>query len=232
MPSKTIKSNTSSTNMERTSPEAKAKRTSIVRHMTGLSLKEIVEKYHETYQPNYHAWQHWEAGKGNGLSPKGADKIEKIARAEGIWVTSAWLLHGTPPGPRMIESSEPLPAKISYGNPDLETDILKEVQAFHARHPGAIDYKIPDDAMEPKFSKEDCIMGIKRTGESIKILVGHNCIVQTSDGELLFRHIHAVDENDKYMLTCLNPQAKVKKIAFDTKLDFAAPVTWHRYNII
>jgi hypothetical protein len=83
--------------------------------------------------------------------------------------------------------------------------------------------------MLPHYQLGDYVAGTKRFNEKIKLLVGHDCIVQTTDGQILMRNLQGGPRDDSFNLVPTNLQSKIKNaIIYDVELASAAPIIWHR----
>lgn len=212
------------------SPLARGKRVALLRRLTGLSRRIM----HDKYGIPKTTLQNWEEGKGSGLSDKGAHKLISLLKADGIISSYEWLMFGLGKWPIVVEGSPyALPQNIQNPSHLIEEQdqfITEELQLFHQHYPhSAIDYMVADDAMEPRFIKNEYVAGIRHHGQLIENLIGLDCIVQTSDGDLLLRHIKKRELNGLYILSCSNMNTIIDKpILYDIELIMAAPVIWAR----
>lgn len=215
------------------SPQARGKRVETLRRMTHLSRRAFQEKY--GIAPS--TLQNWEDVKGNGLTEKGARRILTLLKPSGIHCSFEWLMYGVGPGPQISEQfyiEEPVaPYQANKSTPDENTQealIAQELLLFHQHNPKtAIDFVVPDDSMEPRFIKGEQVAGCRSHGKDIEKLVGLDCIVQTSEGDVLLRTIKKVSPDGRYTLTCSNPNTAIEKpILYDVELLNAAPVIWAR----
>lgn len=213
----------------KSSAKARGKRLRSLRKMADLTRKDI----QELYKINAGTLQGWEDARFGGLTLKGASRVIKALRSEGLQCHIDWLMYGvgTPPLPSdrlYMEAGDELSHDFDKDKAD-EDAIVEELMCFRRCNPEAIDLLITDDGMEPQFKEGDCVAGKKRTGEQIKELVGMNCIVETAQGEVLLRNLRSGKEPGMYTLTCVNPHTGVSEpIIYNISLAHAAPVIWHR----
>lgn len=214
----------------KSSAKSRGKRLRSLRKMADLTRKDIQEKYHI----NAGTLQGWEDARFGGLTSKGASRIVKALRNEGMQCHVDWLMHGvgTPPLPSdsLYMGSDVLTTLgVAPGSPSDDTAIVEELMCFRRCNPQGIDLLISDDGMEPQFMRGDYVAGKKRTGNQIQELIGMNCIVETNSGEVMLRNLRSSKEKDLYTLTCVNPHASVfEPIIYNISLVSAAPVIWHR----
>ena len=83
--------------------------------------------------------------------------------------------------------------------------------------------------MEPKFIKGEYVAGIRRYKQSINDLVGLDCIVVTTEGELLVRKIRTSEAPGFYTLSSLNLNTTITHpVLYHVELISAAPIIWAR----
>lgn len=216
------------------SAEARARRVESVRKITGLSRRAFQEKYGISAG----TLQNWEDVKANGLTEKGAIKLVKVLKPDGINCTVEWLMYGigqAPQIPDYLQSKTIAHPKLSY-RIDSVTEaslIAEELLLFRQHYPDAIDIVVIDDGMEPCFMVGDHIAGVRRNSTAIAMVVGHDCIVQTIEGDVLLRNVKKGSAEGLYTLVCINQQTTVTKpILYDVPLFTAAPVVWMRRKVI
>ena len=214
-------------------PEARGKRLKSLRMMTGLTRKAMQEKY----DLSAGTLQGWEDGRYGGLTRKGAERILSAIIGEGVHCNLDWLLFGTGIGPHMMDTVGCNPSDDSgkYTNnpnnvPSVEiASIMDELLHFRKRNPGVIDMMIGDDGMYPHYQIGDFVAGRRRTNDRIAGLWGLDCIVQTSNGEVLLRRLRKGSSPHTYTLVCTNENTSVlEPVKYDVSLVCAAPVIWLR----
>lgn len=214
----------------KSSAKARGRRLRSLRKMADLTRKDIQERYHI----NAGTLQGWEDARFGGLTAKGANRIIRALRNEGMQCHVDWLLHGvgTPPLPSesLYLGGDVLSALgVPAGSRSEDAAILEELMCFRRCNPESIDLLIADDGMDPQFKRGDYVAGRKRIGEQIQELIGMNCIVETKTGDVVFRNLRSGKEKNLYTLTCVNPHASVSEpIIYNVSLASAAPVLWHR----
>ena len=223
-------------NSQQASKEARAKRLKALRKMSLLSGKRFFERYGIPRG----TLQNWETARFGGLSEKGARTVLKAFKAEGIFCTFEWLMHGIGPGPRIqnpVLIGENPDGVVQSEEADQATDfnerqadaISKELLLFREHQTDAVDFVVHDDAMEPCFKEGDYVAGCRRHRDNIQTAIGLDCIVQTVSGDVLLRRLREGNAPDLYTLAAINPDTMVQApYVYDVKLYFAAPVIWIR----
>lgn len=207
---------------------ARGRRLETLRKMTGLTRKNFEKKYNVSAS----TIQSWEAAKAGGLTDRGAQRVIQIFRQEQISCTLDWLLYGIGCSPQQVSHSlNSSPDFVdNAGQPVAEEKtITQELLVFRALHQKSIDLVVSDDGMEPFFKKGDYVAGKRRYQEEILQLVGKNCIVVTSNNEVLLRRIKKSVRVGFYDLICVNANSQVyAPVIYEQHLICAAPVVWHR----
>lgn len=218
------------------SSEARGKRVEILRGITRLSRRGFRERYGIAQG----SLQNWEDARGGGLTEKGARKLIKVIKMDGILCNFEWLMYGVGQPPLITGATGCIPApeensavKKNSENIEIKSEqdlIATELLAFHQNYPKtAVDFVVADDGMEPRFVKGEFVAGCRRHGNIIEKFVGLDCIVQTNKGDVLLRTIKKVEPNGHFTLACLNPSTSVEKpILYDVELLTAAPIIWAR----
>jgi transcriptional regulator with XRE-family HTH domain len=210
----------------KSTPQARGKRLRTARMMTGLTRKAMEKKYGVSAS----TIQAWEDAKASGLTERGVIRVLPVLHKEGIACKAEWLLYGIGLGPQ--QNNQPLPVvsqeEIERGL-SAKKLLTQELLVFRTLHPGASDLVVFDDGMGPKFCEGDYVAGIYRSGDAIESTVGLDCIVQTSNGNTLFRRVKKSNKPGLYNLVCINLDTAITDIAlYDQTLINAAPVIWHR----
>jgi HTH-type transcriptional regulator, cell division transcriptional repressor len=219
----------------KSSPIARGKRLKSLRMMADLSRKCVEEKY----RISAGTLQSWEDGRYGGLTEKGAKRFLHVLQQEGIQCTSDWLLHGIGIGPQATDSlyldrQQPVleVEQMRANSADLAGEdqaIVTELLAFRRSNSNAIDIIVRDDGMGPSYQVGDYVGGKRRYNHDISNLVGRNCIIETTLGEIYLRHLRRGTGEHRYTLMCINPYTTVHEpTLYDVQLLSAAPVIWHR----
>lgn len=209
---------------------ARANRVRSLRKMTQLSRNEFQKRFGIAAG----TLQHWEDGQKNGLSLKGAKRLAQVLKQVGIYCTTEWLMHGKGSSPQQLPATDDVlvnpPAKIWSVREDQEAEyIAMELSLFTQHYSEVINTIVSDDAMEPRFTQGEYIAGIRCYQQDINRLVGQDCIVVTTDGELLVRRIKTMEAPGFYTLSCLNLNTTVARpVLYNTELVSAAPIIWAR----
>lgn len=216
-----------------TPERARARRVESMRKSMGFSRRAFEERYGVSAS----TLQNWEDVKLNGLTEKGATKLIRALKSDGVGCTLEWLMFGVGSAPQIPEHliyKQPVLAKkrasqVVFDNDEQDAIIAKELLLFREHHPHAIDLVVKDDGMAPRFIIGDYVAGVRRNKVHIKALLGLDCIVQTQEGDILLRKLKPGTADGFYTLACSNPNAEVKKpILYDVELIAAAPVIWMR----
>ena len=200
-----------------------------VRKLAGLTRKILKEKY----GISANTLQNWEAGKYGGLTVKGAQRMVLAFKQAGIQCTIPWLLHGTGTKPSVIDTvhtqiNEPA-AEYLVAPKNEESAIFNELLVFRSHYDDTIDLLLPDDTMAPHFLAGDFVAGRRRYGSKIAEVVGRDCIVETTSGEIYLRRVRSGRQENRYTLACSNIHSEISLLMlYDIELYSAAPVIWHR----
>lgn len=209
---------------------ARANRVRSLRKMTQLSRNEFQKRFGVAAG----TLQHWEDGQKNGLSLKGAKRLTQVLKQVGIYCTAEWLMHGKGSSPQQLPTNDDtlvnLPEKIWSVQENQEIEcIATELSLFTQHYSEVINTVVSDDAMEPRFTQGEYVAGIRCYQQDIGRLVGQDCIVVTTDGELLVRRIKIMEAPGFYTLSCLNLNTTITRpVLYNTELVSAAPIIWAR----
>lgn len=197
------------------------------RMLAGLSRKDLEEKH----GISIHTLQSWELGRNPINKTKAATLIEILHQYD-VTCSIDWLLEGIGKGPSVIENEFQNYPSLADTVGDLiasEQAIQNEIDFFKTNNPNAVVIRISDDSMEPEYKVGDIVGGIKFINQDQKNqCVGHNCIVETTEG-IFFRRL--VKSEDKYLLVCNNNRTSVSDPVISPDLILSiAPVIWHRWK--
>ena len=79
---------------------------------------------------------------------------------------------------------------------------------FKKHYPQAADYCISDEAMKPKYNLGDYVGGIICIQDRVDTVIGQDCIVKLSNGQLIVRKVFKGQEPNHYTLVPLNLESK------------------------
>ncbi|HAU1408746.1 TPA: XRE family transcriptional regulator [Legionella pneumophila] len=197
------------------------------RMLAGLSRKDLEEKH----GISIHTLQSWELGRNPINKTKAATLIEILHKYD-VTCSIDWLLEGIGKGPSVIENEFQNYPSLADTVGDLiasEQTIQKEIDFFKTNNPNAVVIRVSDDSMEPEYKVGDIVGGIKFINQDKKNqCVGHNCIVETTEG-IFFRRL--IKSEDKYLLVCNNNRTSVSDPVISPDLILSiAPVIWHRWK--
>lgn len=202
----------------------RSERIRLIRELLGLSRKSLAEKYKE-YGLSAGTIASWEEGRWGGITEKGAQKLIKAFKDEGIDVSLDWLLHGLGQAPN-TPNFKLLEKKLEQ----LEASaVTHELKIFHQFHQNAVDMIISDDGMAPCLQPGDIVAGKKFFEKEIRKTIGLPCIVQTKQGHMYVRIVDIGNTADTYTLSCSNPYTKVaQSVIENVELFSSAPIIWIR----
>ncbi|PHQ78808.1 MAG: hypothetical protein COB66_08130 [Coxiella sp. (in: Bacteria)] len=215
---------------EKSSPASQATRLKRLRTLANLSRKEVSDQYGIKLK----TYINWEQKIFKKCLPKNAVLIAKaMCDDHAISFTREWLLFGIGSEPTMSEQFDEKQNAILKNSIFLENKeeerIIKELLSFRKYYKDTLELKVEDDGMSPKYQPGEYIAGIRYHKSKIESLIGLDCIVQISDGQMLLRNIKEKTENDRYTLICTNVYASIKEVVlYNVELINAAPVVWHR----
>jgi transcriptional regulator with XRE-family HTH domain len=163
----------------------RGQRVKFVRNMVGMTGEQFAERCDVVRS----TITGWERGGENGLTEKGAKKIELAMEKEGISCSHLWLLHGIGSRPEIFDPSKLsrlyYPVLESNGNvavkePLIEASngsFLEEIKFFEKHHPASFIYTLPDDSMLPIYQKHDCVGGLKLNYYQFELAQDKICII-------------------------------------------------------
>lgn len=208
------------------SPEGRAQRLRMIRNLANLSRKQLCD----LCDVNINTLIGWEVARFGGLPLDQAEKIIQGVAQKGVECTLDWLIYEIGAGPKVITDyltattdaqKKTKPTNIK----NTENQLLSELIFFRKQSNDAVTFLVEDDGMCPFYNDGDYVAGIKLYGEKIKSVIGRDCIVQGSNGEILLRNLRAGTEVGKFTLACINPQTAIDKpIIYNATITSAAPV--------
>lgn len=207
----------------------------LIRHMTQLTVDELIKKYQADYKISASAWKGWEHATRGGLSRRGASIVTAICVKEGIFFHPDWLYYniGSPPRFAMAATRMRSYASESFLALKQGKFIAEELSLFQQHYPEAIHMTVEDECMLPHFLPGDYVAGLPYTGQDIQKLIGQDCIVQTTDGRCLLRHLTDYQfDGSRAHLVCRNLNVKHTNIATEAGISFAAAVIWQRKQLM
>jgi hypothetical protein len=210
---------------DRSTPEARGARVKRVRNLANLSRKEMGDDP----DLNMFTLKGWELARHGGLPLDGAHKIVKRVAREGVFCTVEWLLYeeGQPPKVVVGKTNDQVVKEI-FEEPE-EIKMQEELTFFQKQYSSTIYYQISDDGMLPFYEKGDMVAGVPEMQENIQNIIGMNCIVQLTSGEVLCRKIRRAKSDTCFNLVCINSDTEVENpIIADAELISATPIIWHR----
>jgi len=207
----------------------RGKRFRMLRLMTNSSIDSFAEKIGVSGR----TIKGWEQAKGGGVHEKAAEKAVDVARKLKVECNVLWLMHGIGSQPILIakEYNQPLSIEsLPKTKPKtLSGNIKKEIKFFHKNNPSAVTLQITDDSMEPYYNIGDIVGGRLIAGDRINSIINADCIVETSDHQILCRYIAKGSKKNLYNLICVNRKTQTEPaIMNNVKLISAATIIWIR----
>lgn len=192
--------------------QERANRLRFLRKMSHLSMKEFAQHCNLGLTTvNY-----WEQGYSS-ITERGAQKVSKAMREEGIESSVIWLMTGYGEPPKVTDSSKL--SKLNYKNlesiartsinekkfdyPIENIEINEELTLFRKNYPEHLICLIDNDSMKPLYSPGDLVAGKKLTEKNMELAHGADCIVELEGRGLLIRRIkigHAANSYDLYVI--------------------------------
>lgn len=196
--------------------QERAHRLRFLRKMTRLSMKEFAQLCNLGLTTvNY-----WEQGYSS-ITERGAKKVIKALREEGIECSTVWLLSGLGIPPKITDPSKL--SKINYTSIETPPQIIREksseylsekikeeLNLFQSIHPDNLTHLISNESMVPLYCKGDIVAGKKLTGKNMELANGIDCIVQLEKNTLEIRRVRIGQAMNSFDLYVLNPEASLE----------------------
>ena len=211
--------------------QERARRLRFLRKMTRLSMKEFAQLCNLGLTTiNY-----WEQGYSS-ITERGAKKVIKALREEGIECSTIWLLSGLGTQPKITDPSKL--SKINYPSIETSTQIIREENAdylsgrikeelnlFQSIHPDNLVYLINNESMTPLYCKGDIVAGKKLTGKNMELANGIDCIVEIEKNTLEVRRVRIGQATNSFDLYVINPEASLEFPPLrNVKINALAPI--------
>ena len=173
----------------------------------------------------------WELGI-NSLSKAGAEKLSKIFIDAGVNCSAEWLLYGTGPFSLFEGMSDSLKSLDSHSLPtdvdEYNKAIDREIAAFKIISNTEV-VVVNDNGMEPFYSVGDYVGGIKFLPEQFKDnFKPCHCIIQTTNNLTLVRCVQPALTKSGFNIVCTNLKITTDISQNEKKLNYIAPIIWHR----
>ncbi len=207
----------------------KAKRAQSARKFAGLTREEMNIR-HDIPPSTLRGWECPGTLKNQGLTFKGAQRLAKALLKEGVVCSVEWLLEGKGLGPHFVSSKDnPAERKKSHSVWEHQIALQKEIAFFEENNPNAVVLMIVDNGLEPYYSIGEYVGGIKRFAKEINSLENCFCIVETTENDIFIRKLIIEKKPNQFSIICINPNTSAQEpIKNDIKLNWAAPIIWHR----
>lgn len=208
--------NTKGTSLE---IQERANRLKFLRKLAGLSMKEFAQ-YCNLGLTTVNYWEQ----AYSSITERGAKKVCKAMREEGIECSTLWLMTGYGEQPKITDSSklsklnykkiESLPKQINEQRSDYPVeniDIKEELSLFKKNYPEHLIYLIDNESMKPLYAPGDLVAGKKLTEKNMELAHGADCIVELAEKRLLIRRVKIAQAANCFDLYVINA---------DSSLDF------------
>lgn len=193
-----------------------------LRKYTGLSRQDFAVKY-EKFGITRSALENWEIARWNGLTERGAERLEQAFREEGFPVTKQWLLYGN--------IDEDIFSRTVRFKQELlpQEAVIEELRFFHELNSNSVDTVITDDGMAPWLVPGDYVAGKRFIGSEIDSIVNLPCILQLQSGQILVRILKKGRELRSYdLISCNKYLEQSEELLENVELISAAPILWVR----
>lgn len=202
-----------------------SERVKTARLLTALSRKDFCDKH----KININTLQSLELGRLS-LSNKNAILISNALANEGFICSKEWLLSGKgffPTKERDLNLNVHI--KNLNINDNDEIALLREINFFKKNNKDHIVTVITDDGMSPLYQTGDFIGGRKINNKNLKNFINQPAIIEIKNKIFTVRHISFNEEKQIYMLSCINPKAKVKSpIIYLKNIKSLSSIIWIR----
>lgn len=200
--------------------QERANRLKFLRKLAHLSMKEFAQHCNLGLTTiNY-----WEQGYSS-ITERGARKVCKTMREEGIECSALWLMTGYGEQPKIIDASKL--SKLNYKTieslsrqtinerksdyPMENIEIKEELALFKKNYPEHLVFLIDNESMKPLYSPGELVAGKKLTEKNMELAHGADCIVELEGKKLLIRRVKIAQASNSFDLYVINP---------DSSLDF------------
>jgi len=196
-----------------------------LRELTGLPRTSFCRK-HDLSSSSLSAW---ESGASK-FTPQTAEKLIQCFKAEGLSVTTDWLLKGVgdPPFKQQVSASQ-----APTDSNEEEEAIWREAIAFKNLYANALVYKISDDSCLPTYLPGDYVGGVCIPQQKLDLILGQRSLILLQNKLTMLRIIKPGSSPGEYNLHSLNSSPMmVKPLLENVKIEAAAPIIWFRRKSI
>jgi len=188
-------------NEEMQSPQAIAHRLTSLRNATGLTRKDVEEKYGIKSA----SLRSWEIGN-RSLSRSTAETLASIFQKHRIFCTADWILKG--------EGCNPL--EITARSTE-EACILTEIQLFESVYKdGSVVIRVEDHCMAPWIQKGDFVGGVFINQEDTANFSGQVCIVKTCEFGTQIRLVQKTENDKLFNLVSFSNKGNILNVGLET----------------
>lgn len=199
--------------------QERANRLRFLRKMAHLSMKEFSQHCNLGLTTiNY-----WEQGYSS-VTERGAQKVCKAMREEGIECSVIWLMTGYGEPPKVTDSSKL--SKLNYKNleslsrisinekksdyPMGNIEIKEELGLFRKNYAEHLIHLVENESMKPLYAPGDLVAGKKLTEKNMELAHGADCIVELKGKELIIRRVKIAHVTDSFDLYVINSEASLE----------------------
>ena len=199
-------------------------RIKFIRNLTGMSQAAFAS-YANISLTTYKSWESGKRLPSTQAIKKCLDSFESL----GVKVSTDWVLNSQGNIPQLHASI--CNQNIDKTNPNLLLDIPNELQLFSKLYKDFVHLEIYELKMLPIYSPGDIVGGIILSDLNInkKLLDNKDCIIKLSNGSIVLRKV--LFDMDQIALTTTNSFQKKQEISISPKIEWIAPVFWHRKKI-
>ena len=211
--------------------QERARRLRFLRKMARLSMKEFAQHCNLGLTTiNY-----WEQGYSS-ITERGAKKVSKALREEGIECSTIWLMSGLGTQPKITDPSKL--SKLNYPSIGLSPQTIREENSeylhkntqeeltlFQTIYPDSLVHHIRDESMKPLYCKGDIVAGKKLTGKNMELANGIDCIVEIEKNKFGIRRIKIGQSTNSFDLYVIDPESSLEFPPLrNVKIDVLAPI--------
>lgn len=179
--------------------------------------------------------QAWESAR-YPITTKGLTRYINALLSAGLKCSHSWLLHGTPPAPRLLinkinPANESTIEKTQQIENQLLTQskLLQEINFFESLYKDIVVTLIKNDTMLPFYKSGDYVGGRKLNDLPPSHQSEHAYIIKLTTGEILVRFVIKGDKKNTYHLFISNIHMPINKPwLYNQSIDYLAPILWHR----
>lgn len=215
----------------------RAHRLRFLRKITSLSMKEFAQHCNIGLTTlNY-----WEQGYSN-ITERGAKKVSKAMREQGVECSTIWLMAGLGEQPRIVDCSKLSKLNYPYVKSQaqliheehtsyLRGQIKEEVTLFQTTYPDSLIYFVSNDSMQPLYCKGDVVAGKKLADKDMELANNTDCIIEFEKNNLEIRRVKIGQSLNSFDLYVIHAESSLDFPPLrNYKVNTLAPISriWRR----